>query len=235
LDNDLDRIGEAYADWRASTLGRITDTLEQDLIFELIEPAKDRQVLDVGCGDGVLATALSKCGMYVFGIDASPRMIAAARRRARVTEAEARFAVARAERLPFASGSFDTVAAITVLCFIPNAASALDEMARVLKPGGRLILGELGNRSTWAAVRRIKGWLGSPVWRLARFRSPGELQRLASGAGLTNVAVRGAIYYPPIGVAARLLAPADRTFGAVTTLGAAFLALSAEKPYKAAG
>jgi len=47
---------------------------------------------------------------------------------------------------------------------------------------------------------------------------------------LTNIAVHGAIFYPPTGVAARLLAPADRALGAVTKLGAAFLALSAEKP-----
>jgi len=226
----LDALPEAYADWRCSTLGRVTDALEKRLLLDRIGPARGLRVLDVGCGDGVLAAALAGRGAEVFGVDASPGMITAARRRARAQQADAHFAVAQAERLPFASESFDAAVAITVLCFIPDPAAAMDEMARVLKPGGRLILGELGSRSTWAAMRRIKGWLGSPVWRAARFRSAGELRRMARAAGLTDVAVRGAIFYPPMGMAAQLLAPADRTLGSVTTLGAAFLALSAEKP-----
>ncbi|MFP4537666.1 MAG: class I SAM-dependent methyltransferase [Dichotomicrobium sp.] len=235
MSDDLDGLGDAYADWRASTLGRITDALEQGLVLDLIGPPDGRRILDVGCGDGVLATMLARRGAQVFGVDASPRMIAAARRRGRVEGAKARFAVARAERLPFASECFDSVVAVTVLCFIADPAAALAEMARVLKPGGRLILGELNSRSTWAAVRRIKGWLGSPVWRAAHFRSPGELRRLAIAAGLSDVAVRGAIFYPPKGAAARLLAPTDRLLGRVTTLGAAFLALSAEKSAQGGG
>ncbi len=235
MGDNLDSLPAAYAQWRASTLGRITDALEQDLILELAAPAGGCRVLDTGCGDGALAAALAGRGAEVFGVDSSQGMIAAARRRAQTQRADAHFAVAQAERLPFASENFDTVVAITVLCFIPDPAAAMAEMTRVLKPGGRLILGELGSRSTWAVVRRIKGWLGSPVWRAARFRSPGKLKAMTRAAGLSEVAVRGAIFYPPTGVAARLLAPADRTLGAVTTLGAAFLALSAEKPRQATG
>jgi SAM-dependent methyltransferase len=122
------------------------------------------------------------------------------------------------------------VVAITVLCFIPDPADSLREMVRVLKPGGRLIIGELGRSSSWAAVRRVKGWLGSPVWSRARFRSPSELRQLAIGAGLVDVSVMGAVFYPPIGLAARLLRPIDRRLGACTTTGAAFLVLAATKP-----
>jgi len=233
LDDDLDRLPAAYAHWRAGTLGQITDSLEQDLILDLVGSAGGRRVLDVGCGDGVLAASLAGRGAQVFGVDASLGMIAAARLRAQAGQTDGHFAVAHAERLPFEADSFDAVAAITLLCFIPNAAAAISEMNRVLKPGGRLILGELGKGSTWAALRCIKGWLGSPVWRAARFRTPRDLRRLARSAGLINVAVTGAIFYPPMGMAARLLAQADRTLGSVTTLGAAFLALSAEKPQRA--
>lgn len=107
--------------------------------------------------------------------------------------------------MPFAPHTFDVVVAVTVLCFIGNAGSALREMLRVLKPGGRLIIGELGRSSSWAAVRRVKGWLGSPVWRRARLRSPSELKRLAMEVGLVDASVTGTIFYPPIGIAARLL------------------------------
>ena len=107
---------------------------------------------------------------------------------------------------------------------------AIAEMARVLKPGGRLIIGELGGRSLWAAYRRIRGWLGHPLWRAARFRSQAELRQLVSGAGLDVLEMRGAAYYPPCGAAARLLAVVDPWLGRRTTLGAAFIALSAAKP-----
>lgn len=50
--------------------------------------------------------------------------------------------------LPFADLSFDLVTAITVLCFVPDARRAAAEMVRVLRPGGRLVLGELGWYST---------------------------------------------------------------------------------------
>jgi len=140
------------------------------------------------------------------------------------------FEIGKAEALPFEDDTFDVVTAITVLCFVEDAAIALQEMKRVLKPDGRLIIGELGRYSIWAAIRRIKGWFGSTVWKNARFRSPAELKRLAAQAGLVETSVTGAAFYPPANFAARLLGRLDKRIGAWTTLGAAFLALAANKP-----
>lgn len=228
--SDLESLPAAYAAWRASTLGQITDALEQGLILKLIGPPAGLRILDVGCGDGVLAVEMAGRAEHVTGVDASPEMIAAARRRAERQGHEVSFEIGRVETLPFEAGTFDAVLAVTILCFVEDAAGALCEMVRVLKPGGRLIVGELGRYSSWAAIRRLKGWLGSPVWRRARFHSAAELRSLASDAGLVDVSVKGAVFYPPNGVAARLLGPIDPKIGAFTTAGAAFLALSATKP-----
>jgi len=228
--DDADALPAAYSAWRQSTLGRITDALEQDLILELIGPPDGKAILDVGCGDGLLALELARRGANVLGVDTSERLIAAARKRAKERGADVRFDIARAEALPFETASFDVVIAVTVLCFVEDATTAVDEMVRVLKPGGRLIVGELGRYSTWAALRRIKGWLGSPVWRAARFRSAAELKQLAQEASLTDISVIGAIYYPPLGYAARLMAPIDPWIGRWTTAGAAFLVLVATNP-----
>jgi len=103
-------------------------------------------------------------------------------------------------------------------------------MARVLKPGGRLVIGELGRWSLWAGHRRIRGWFGHPTWRAAMFRTPVELHGLASAAGLNVVEARGAVHYPPCGAAARLFAPVDLWLGRRTIFGAAFIAVSATKP-----
>jgi len=138
--------------------------------------------------------------------------------------------VARLHSLPFPPDSFDRIVAITVLCFVEDGASAFREMTRVLRPGGRLVVAELGKASIWAAIRRLRGRLGNPVWRHARFRTAGDLRRLAHQAGLGVQLLRGAIYYPPCGAAARLLGPLDRHVGRLTTFGAAFLVLAAAKP-----
>ncbi|MFP4004939.1 MAG: class I SAM-dependent methyltransferase [Alphaproteobacteria bacterium] len=223
-------LPSAYNEWRASTLGRVTDAIERKLILDLLGDVRGRTVLDVGCGDGDLAIELWRRGAKVTGIDASVRMIEAARERAARHGAEIAFDMGTAQSLPFAPESFDRVVTITLLCFVEDGTSVLREMARVLRPRGRLIIGELGKRSMWAALRRMRGRRGHPVWRQARFRTAGELRHLAEEAGLRVDALRGAIYYPPCGLAARLLAPVDRPLGRLTTFGAAFLALSATKP-----
>jgi hypothetical protein len=64
---------------------------------------------------------------------------------------------------------------------------------------------------------------------VARFRSSRELRMLADQAGLSVTRVRGAVYYPPVGVLARMLAPLDPWLGRLSTFGAAFIALRAVK------
>lgn len=108
-----------------------------------------------------------------------------------------------------------------------SALSTIREMGRVLKLGGRLIRGELGRWNLWAAQRRAKGWPGSDLWRAAHFRSQDDLIDLAAQAGLRDAAVTGAVFYPPLGIAARLMAPVDHEIGNVTTIGGAFLVLIA--------
>jgi SAM-dependent methyltransferase len=134
------------------------------------------------------------------------------------------------EALPFADASFDVVIAVTVLCFVEDRTLAFAELARVLRPGGRLVLGELGGRSVWAAWRRMRGWLGSTTWRAARFWTRAELRRELTRAGFGVVSMRGAVHYPPSARWARALAPLDARLTKVGAPGAAFLVAVADKP-----
>jgi ubiquinone biosynthesis O-methyltransferase len=221
---------DAYVQWRSSEIGAITERLERQLILELVGDVSGRRVLDVGCGDGEFAVELTKRHAIVVGIDASSEMIDAAKGRSKLQKTDAAFQVATAEHLPFSAEQFDVVTAITILCFVDDAASIFREMARVLRPGGRLVIGELGKWSTWAAGRRLRAFLGSPLWRRGRFRTAIELRKLAEEAGLKVNTARGAVYYPRWGVAARVLSSVDPVLSRLTTIGAGFVALSADKP-----
>lgn len=220
----------AYSAWRASSLGEIVETLERRLLLRLAGDLRGRAVLDVGCGDGTLTLALARAGAAsVAGCDIDPRMITHAAARAARQQDAIHYTVADAARLPFADRSFDLVTVVTVLAFVPDAEGAVREMARVLKPGGGLIVGELGKWSPWAARRRLRGWLGSKTWRAATFRTERQLRDLAQAARLKVEQASGAIFFPPWLPLARVLAPCDAALGERTTVGAAFVAMRSRK------
>ena len=219
-----------YAGWRATALGTITEAIEQRVVLDMMGGLVGMRLLDVGCGDGALICAAAARGARVAGVDADSAMLTAARLRLAQAGLEATLREGRVDGLPFPDASFDVVASVTVLCFVGDAECAVREMARVLRPGGRLVIGELGRWSTWAALRRVRGWLGSTTWRAARFRTLGELRTLVEQAGLSVTAIQAAVYYPPANLFARLLAPLDPWLGRLTRFGAAFIALGAVKP-----
>jgi ubiquinone biosynthesis O-methyltransferase len=222
-------LPESYRRWRESRLGQITDALEERLLLDLLGPVRGLSVLDVGCGDGVLASALARRGARVTGLDTDPQMLAAAHHRAKSESIELRLVRGRAEALPFEGETFDRVVAVTVLCFVRETDRAISEIARILKPGGRLVIGELGRWSLWAAIRRAKGWFGAPTWKAVRFHTAKELRSLLGARGLNVDRTVGAIYYPPIGTAALLLGRFDAWCARWTSIGAAFIAVLASK------
>jgi SAM-dependent methyltransferase len=193
-------------------------------------PVEGRRILDLGCGEGLLTWTLADRGARAVGIDVDRAMLdVASARSAHSQRQRPRFVEGRIEQLPFPDGSFDVVVIVAVLCLVADRAGAVREAARVLRPGGRLVVGDLGRWSAWAARRRVKAWLGPRLWRSAHFSTVSGLSRLVEHAGFIVEAVRGCVYYPPISALARPMARLDSWFGSLTTVGAAFIALAARK------
>lgn len=221
---------DAYARWRESELGALTEALEKEAVFALAGSLSGLRLLDVGCGDGAYSIHAGRLGATVTGLDISPAMLDAARRRADAAGVSVEWREGRAEALPFPAAEFDVVIAVTVLCWVSDPAAAVREMSRVLRPGGVIVIGELGRYSLWAWVRRVRGWFGDRFWREAHFWTASELRCLVNSARLEFDKVRGAVYYPPPITMAKLLAPLDTQLSKVTSIGAAFLCIGASKP-----
>jgi ubiquinone/menaquinone biosynthesis C-methylase UbiE len=98
--------------------------------------------LDVGCGTGFFALLLAGLGHRPVGVDLADAMLARAREKADAAGLDVDFRSADAEHLPFAEGSFDLVIERHVIWTLPDPPRALAEWARVLRPGGRLVLVE---------------------------------------------------------------------------------------------
>lgn len=125
---------EQYVKIRA----RLTSTDSQ--IFSLLNKLnlKNKDVLDLGCGDGRYALVIKSLGARtVAGVDNSQTMIDLAKTTS--LTADIRFKLANAEQLPFDNDSFDLVFSYFVFHHIPNLKAAIKETSRVLKPGGHLL------------------------------------------------------------------------------------------------
>ncbi|GHJ22858.1 MULTISPECIES: methyltransferase domain-containing protein [Streptomyces] len=104
--------------------------------YELLSPVPGSTVVDVGCGAGRAVAELAERGIHAVGVDPSPWMLAAARKR----WPEAEFREAGAEDLPFADGSVHGYRADKVFHELQEPGRAVAEARRVLRPGGRIVL-----------------------------------------------------------------------------------------------
>ncbi len=104
------------------------------------ENFKNRLVLDVGCGNGYVLSKCAQEGASVHGVDLTRVAINLCSRRFALLGLHGSFSVGNAEELPFRDGTFDCVCSMGVLHHTPSAPKAVEEIFRVLKRGGRVIL-----------------------------------------------------------------------------------------------
>jgi len=161
-----------------------------------VVPLAQGRVLEVGIGTGLNLEHYDKSRIeQIVGLDPGLEMHPQARRRSRRAGIEVELVGLSAERMPHDDQTFDTVLVTYTLCTIDDPVSALQEMRRVLKPGGRLIFCEHGLAPD-ASVRRWQGRL-TPVWaRLAGgCHLDRDIPRLLKEAGFESEDMQ-AMYLP---------------------------------------
>lgn len=105
-------------------------------VLGALEPAPGQRLLDMGCGSGMFASLAAAAGLTVAGIDAAPQLLDIARER--VPEGD--FQKGDLETLPHADSSFDLVTGFNAFQFAASPACALVEAARVVRPGGAVVV-----------------------------------------------------------------------------------------------
>jgi SAM-dependent methyltransferase len=163
-----------------------------DAVLAALRTAPHARVLDVGCGTGQLAARIRRelTGAHVVGCDFSAGML----RHARARDARIPWVGGDAGRLPFHDGAFDAVVSTEAFHWFPDPVGALREMRRVLRPGGRLLLGVVNPRfafTGWMAGV-VAGWLGEPF----RWPTRAELRTELRTAGFDVDAQRRVFRFP---------------------------------------
>lgn len=148
---------------RASIYGGVDGPNAWDVAIEALREAAPRRALEVGCGWGEFAERVAReLDTEVVAVDLSPRMVELTRERGVNAQ------VGDVQQLPFADGRFDCAVANWMLYHVFDLDGALAELARVLRPGGRLVAATNGLRhldQLWNLVGRDRG--AEPVRFLA--------------------------------------------------------------------
>jgi SAM-dependent methyltransferase len=138
-------------------------------VFRLLGPVTGQRVLELACGNGYLAHKLARLGAEVTAIDASPALIALAKKRSARLQLAIAYHVADAARIEvLLDASFDVVVSNMALMDIEDAAGAIREVARVLRTAGRFIASlshpcfDVPNASAWVIERAD---FQTRVWR----------------------------------------------------------------------
>jgi len=148
-EQELRKLSEKIKDfWNesAGSYGLATEVQFKDYnivlseISYLLPELKPCKILDVGTGTGFVAVSLSKAGHDVTGIDFSEMMIEHARKLGKRSECDAKYLVADVTDLPFEDNSFDVVVMKDVLFNLPETNMAFNEVTRVLKNNGYLVI-----------------------------------------------------------------------------------------------
>lgn len=171
-----------YDLWYKTSFGSMHDRVQKKDVTKLLARAeRGERLLDVGCGTGHWSAFFAEMGYKVTGIDIEPKMI----EKARIAAPGCSFQVADVLALPFKDGSFDVVAAMATLEFLPEPSEAISEIVRCARPGGRLLIGTL-NRL--AKLNRDRVSQAKEPYVSAHLFSPDEVRQLLAPLGDVRIA-----------------------------------------------
>lgn len=184
--NPFDGLADRYDRWFDSPRGQAVFALEVACLRRVMDACPGRW-LELGVGTGRFAEALG----VAEGLDPSDAMLRLAGARG------VRTVRGTAEDVPYADGTFDDMLMVTTLCFLADPQRALNECARVLAAGGRLVVGMVPADSPWGELYARKGMKGHPFYGAARFWTCNQAIGMVTRAGFRFDTAASCLLTPP--------------------------------------
>ena len=183
----FDEWPKNYEEWFTTPIGLLIKRYESELLLYLLRPRPDEFILDAGCGTGVFTVDILSFGPHIIGVDLSLPMLTLAEQKTRGQPFQP--ILADISFLPFPENTFDKVVSVTALEFIEDGKGVMQELFRVTRKGGGIVVATLNSLSPWAERRKAEANKGHPLFKKAIFRSPDELLALAPAKGVIKTAI----------------------------------------------
>ncbi len=178
---------ERYDQWFETPIGKLIKAYETELILDMLSPSKGERILDAGCGTGIFSRDVIAAGAQVVGLELSFPMLVRAGEK--LMGSPSSMILGDMERLPFRDHVFDKSMSITAIEFIKDARGAVDELFRVTRPGGLIVVATLNSLSPWADRRRRSVKEGHTLFQDVVFRSPEDMRHLSKAMGNCKTAI----------------------------------------------
>ncbi|MFW6289430.1 MAG: class I SAM-dependent methyltransferase [Mariniphaga sp.] len=172
-------VAAEYDNFYLSETGQSIDSIEKELIMPYLKHLPKDKMLELGCGTGHWSEFFSRAGFHVTAVDASDAMLEIAKKKEIKNVV---FQKADAGSLPFPDRYFHSVASITMLEFVEDINRVMNEIDRVLIPGGTLVVGCL---NVLSEVGKNKD--SDAVFKYGRFFTPETVRKLLSRFGTPSL------------------------------------------------
>jgi ubiquinone/menaquinone biosynthesis C-methylase UbiE len=183
----FDHWPEKYDLWFETPLGRLIKGYERKLLLKMLKPEPGEVILDAGCGTGIFTADILEAGARVVGLELALAMLCRA-----LTKFPGRTfksVIGDIRDLPFADASFHKTISVTAIEFVQDARLAVEELFRVTKPKGYIVVATLNSLSPWAQQRTAAVQKNHPLFKHAIFRSPDEIKDLSPVEGIIQTAI----------------------------------------------